>query len=324
MRIAVVGKGGSGKSTVAAALIQRLREAKSTVWAIDADINMHLGPLLGIDASVESSKHLSHSRAIEAIKTYLIGENPRIVSLSAFRKTTPPGTGSNLVSIHQLAQVPMNRFDFGRDSFHLMVVGSYTEEGIGASCYHNNLSILENVLSHSLDEDGWIVVDMVAGTDAFASTLHAQFDVILLVVEPTQHSLDVWRQFLVLAKSAGVDSRLFAIGNKVSSAEDELLFRDNIPSEKIVGFIRDSPYIRNLSRKGGIFHFNEWEFENKQTIQRILDFVSTKSISPLERYSHLCALHRKYVQQSFIVSQFGDLTTQIDPAFVPLARQVNQ
>src|SRR6185295_7909519 len=121
MRIAIVGKGGSGKSTVAAAVIQCLREMpQNTVWAIDADINMHLGPLLGIETAGDPSKHLSHPLAIETIKKYLIGKNARIASLAAFRKTTPPGSGSNLIAIHQLGHTPLSDFDFGKAPFHLM------------------------------------------------------------------------------------------------------------------------------------------------------------------------------------------------------------
>ncbi len=44
---------------------------------------------------------------------------------------------------------------------------------------------------------------MVAGVDAFANTLHAQFDLICLVVEPTKRSLEVFRHYLELAEEAG-------------------------------------------------------------------------------------------------------------------------
>ncbi|MBO0849661.1 MAG: AAA family ATPase, partial [Pseudonocardia sp.] len=49
MRIAFVGKGGSGKTTLAALFTRYLAELGLSVLAIDADINQHLGQALGLD-----------------------------------------------------------------------------------------------------------------------------------------------------------------------------------------------------------------------------------------------------------------------------------
>lgn len=83
-----------------------------------------------------------------------------------------------------------------------MVVGTYTADGIGTSCYHNNLAVLENMLSHMVDRGEVVIVDMVAGVDAFAGSLHAQFDMVVLVIEPTKRSIEVWKQYEQLAKKA--------------------------------------------------------------------------------------------------------------------------
>ena len=49
MRIAFVGKGGSGKTTVAAAFSRYLAASGRPVVAVDADINQHLAAALGYD-----------------------------------------------------------------------------------------------------------------------------------------------------------------------------------------------------------------------------------------------------------------------------------
>ena len=101
------------------------------------------------------------------------------------------------------------------DQLALMVVGTYQGSEIGASCYHNHLAILENLLSHMDDQKAVVVVDMVAGVDAFASSLHAQFDLLLLVLEPTQKGKEVWKQYARLAQAAGVYDQLLHLGINV-------------------------------------------------------------------------------------------------------------
>ncbi|CAM5528647.1 hypothetical protein SFUMM280S_03018 [Streptomyces fumanus] len=58
MRIAFVGKGGSGKTTLSALLIRHLAATGAPVVAIDADINQHLGAALGLDEAISRTAFL--------------------------------------------------------------------------------------------------------------------------------------------------------------------------------------------------------------------------------------------------------------------------
>lgn len=51
MKIAFVGKGGSGKTTLSSLFVRHLAATAQPVVAVDADINQHLGPALGLDES---------------------------------------------------------------------------------------------------------------------------------------------------------------------------------------------------------------------------------------------------------------------------------
>ncbi|HYN96965.1 MAG TPA: hypothetical protein VES42_24250 [Pilimelia sp.] len=96
MKIAFVGKGGSGKTTLAALFARRL--AGAPLLAVDADINQHLAAALGAteDEAVLLPALGDH---LTEIKEYLRGDNPRIASTAAMVKTTPPGRGSRLLRV---------------------------------------------------------------------------------------------------------------------------------------------------------------------------------------------------------------------------------
>ena len=170
MRIAFVGKGGSGKSTLAASFASHISARTSRpVVVFDADLNIHMPRLLGFDA-VAFERHLSHPDVTKTIQRWLIGKN-NITNLGAFRKTTPPTRKSNILKISELNFTPLSNLGLCKGNMSVFAVGTYQEDDIGASCYHNNLAILESLLNHTDDRGGYIVVDMVAGVDSFAGTL---------------------------------------------------------------------------------------------------------------------------------------------------------
>jgi CO dehydrogenase maturation factor len=100
MKIAFVGKGGSGKTTLAALFARTLATApgRPPPLAIDADINQHLAAALGAgeDEAVLLPALGDH---LALIKEHLRGDNPRISSPAAMVKTTPPGRGSRLLTV---------------------------------------------------------------------------------------------------------------------------------------------------------------------------------------------------------------------------------
>lgn len=82
MKIAFVGKGGSGKTTLAALFARHLTESAAPLLCVDADINQHLAAALGAteDEAVMLPALGDH---LSEIKEYLRGSNPRISSAEA-------------------------------------------------------------------------------------------------------------------------------------------------------------------------------------------------------------------------------------------------
>ncbi len=309
MRIAFVGKGGSGKTTLAALFTDYTSKTRLPYLAIDGDINMHLPRLIGAPL-ISNERHLSKPANARAIRDHLRGANARIQKPEHFRKTSPPATGSNILQINDAI---LSSYYIG--SKPLLVVGSYNEEEIGTACYHNNLAILENILSHLDDRSGTVIVDMVAGTDAFSNTLHAQFDLLMLVVEPTQRSLEVYRQYAALAKAAGVGDRLRVVGNKIRSTTDCNFITSQIAAEHLQGFFSDSVLVRATDQTSEPLQVDALEPENRQLLVAIAADLVRHKVDSQKRLLQLHNLHRAYVGQASVRERFGDLTDQIDETY---------
>ncbi len=314
MRIAFVGKGGSGKSTLSASFASYLsKHTGKPVTVFDADINIHVPELLGFGV-IPFEKHLSNPKVSKVIKKWLLGSNDMSDS-GAFRKSTPPTRKSNIIKIESIGKTPVGTFGSHDGNLSIFAVGTYQDEDIGASCYHNNLAILENILSHTDDKNGYVVADMVAGVDSFAGTLHAQFDLTCLIVEPTVRSIEVYAKYMELAREAGVADSLRVIGNKIRSEKDKDFIRAHIPPEEIIGYFTDDDHIRDIDQDGRALSISKLNQSNQELLKQVLEAADSLPDNRDTRLKKIWDLHKKYVAQAFVKDKFGDLTDQIDYDF---------
>ncbi|MGH3494474.1 MAG: AAA family ATPase, partial [Sciscionella sp.] len=236
MKIALVGKGGSGKTTLAALLARRLVAVGHPVLAVDADINQHLAVALGASGA-DSAVLPTLAAHLPLIKDYLRGSNPRIASAAMMVKTTPAGAGSRLLRIVERNPIYDTCVrEIG--GVRLAVTGSFAEDDLGVACYHAKVGAVELLLNHLVDDAGeYLVVDMTAGADSFASGLFTRFDVMFLVCEPTLRSVAVYRQYQGYARDFGV--RIAVVGNKVRDEDDAEFLRAQLGPD-LVGSISRS------------------------------------------------------------------------------------
>jgi CO dehydrogenase maturation factor len=316
VKIAFVGKGGSGKSTLTALYIRYLQkmERHSSILAIDADLNMNLAGLLG--TQVPSNSFISSPQAADAIRAHLRGNNERIEDVSKFLPTTPPGRGSNIIESANdpaLARyaVPVS----SRPLVNLLTVGTYEADGVGQSCYHVNLFVAENVLSHSRTSDKFhVVTDMVAGTDAFAYSLHLQFDAINLIVEPTPESVEVCALYLNLARESGVESIVHLIANKVENSND-LEFISKRLGRKPIAVIPVLYALKRGRQLGQTITEKLLEGHILDAMRAVEERAKSPAIPNSVRMTMLHALHKKLNAKKWVQLGYGDLENQIDYDF---------
>ncbi|MFE7854014.1 ATP-binding protein [Streptomyces sp. NPDC057403] len=317
MKIAFVGKGGSGKTTLSSLFIRHLAAAGTPVLAVDADINQHLGAALGLDEAEAAALPAMGDR-LPLIKDYLRGSNPRIASTETMIKTTPPGEGSRLLRVcedNPVYDACARPVELDGGAVRLMVTGPFTEADLGVACYHSKTGAVELCLNHLVDGRGeYVVVDMTAGSDSFASGMFTRFDITFLVAEPTRKGVSVYRQYKDYARDYGVVLKV--VGNKVQGRDDLDFLRAEV-GDDLLGTFAHSDWVRAME-KGRPPRFELLEDANRRTL-RVLQVAAdaTYELRDAERYTRqMVHFHLKNADAWGNARTGADLAAQVDPAFV--------
>ncbi|MBW1807391.1 MAG: AAA family ATPase [Deltaproteobacteria bacterium] len=153
--IAVAGKGGTGKTTVASLIIKHLIATRRTpIFAVDADPNYTLGEALGIEVE----------KTIGMMREDFIGERAEI----------PAGMAKEAVLERQFHASVQEAKDVD-----LLVMGR--QEGPGCYCYLNN--VLRNFLDMLTGDYKYVVVDNEAGMEHLSRRTTQKIDVLLTVCD---------------------------------------------------------------------------------------------------------------------------------------------
>jgi CO dehydrogenase maturation factor len=312
VKVAFVGKGGSGKTTLSSLFVRHLAEQGFPVVAVDADINQHLGVALGLDEA-EAAKVPALGAHLDEIKEHLRGDNPRITSTQAMVKTTPPGRGSRLLRLG------------GDDPFHtnlsvevqadppitLMATGPFADEDLGVACYHSKTGAVELYLNHLVDGPGeYAVVDMTAGADTFASGLFTRFDLMFLVAEPTRKGVSVYRQYTEYARDYGV--AIAVVGNKVHGPGDVDYLREHV-GDDLIAWFEHSTAVRALEQGRADVTLEE---VNRQALARLKDAVDARTKDWAKFTRQAAEFHVKNAKSWANRAVGEDLAAQVDPDFV--------
>ena len=317
MRIAFVGKGGSGKTTTAALFSRYVAGLGRPVLAVDADINQHLGVALGADPDEAPPRALGGD--LTWLKEHLRGSNPLLASAETMIKTTPPGPGSRLLTLDPEGEL-LRRYSAVAGGVRYLVTGAFDEADIGVSCYHSKTGAVELWLNHLLDGPGeYVVVDMTAGADAFASGLFTRFDLTVLVSEPTRRGVGVYRQYAEHAADFGVALRV--LGNKITDPSEVGWLREQV-GDALVGCVGQSAWVRSAER-GGVAPVAELEPANLAAFDAVRAALDAQVRDPAAYHRGTVEFHLRNATAWGNRSTGTDLADQVDPEFaypVPVTR----
>ncbi|MFC2164498.1 AAA family ATPase [Acidobacteriota bacterium] len=225
MKIAITGKGGTGKTTLSGILAQLFNNDGFTVLAVDADPDANLASAIGIPKKLaESIKPISEQRQLIKERT---GANPK--QFGQLFKINPTVT-----------DIPD---DFSLD-FHgikLLVMGSVRKGGEGCACPENVL--LKNLLTDViLNRDEVVIVDMEAGIEHLGRATSMAIDKMLIVVEPGSRSVDTAKSIIKLGQDIGLHE-FRIVGNKIRSEKQRDWIRNQFESSQVLGMI---PYSESI------------------------------------------------------------------------------
>ncbi len=193
MRIAVTGKGGSGKSTISGALARHLARQGHTVVAIDADPNPNLGISLGVDReSVENMKPILNS-LLDAGHTHNDPTPAADDLLARYGVDAPEGV--RLVATGKIE----------RPSDACLCCGS-----------HNTTRQFFGELPA---DDRIVLADLEAGLNDLVWARPGPDDVVLAVTEGSAKSVEIARRACRLAEEMGV-TRILGVANRTVSDDD--------------------------------------------------------------------------------------------------------
>jgi CO dehydrogenase maturation factor len=230
MKIAVSGKGGTGKSTIAGLLAHYLTQAGYRVLAVDADPDANLASALGIPVEKVSG----------------------LIPISAQRELIKERTGANPKQFGQLFKINPRVDDIPEEfslefrGIKLLVMGAVRKGGEGCACPENVL--LKNLLTEILlNRDEAVVVDMEAGIEHLGRATSKAIDVLAIVVEPGARSMSTARTIMRLAGDIGVHS-FAVIGNKIQTLDQRRWIEEEFPGDLVIGFIPYNRIIQDSDR----------------------------------------------------------------------------
>jgi len=239
MKIAVSGKGGVGKTTFSATLAHLFKDGGKKVLAVDADPDANLAAALGYP-------DLKNVTPISEM-TELVAE----------RTGSKPGTFGSMFTINPKVDDLPDTLAQEVDGIKFMTLGGVKKGGGGCICPESTM--LKNIIMNLvLARDEVVIMDMEAGLEHLGRATATGVDLLIVVVEPGQRSIETAQTVRKLAGDLHL-KRVAVVGNKVRSKGDEEFISKELAGMEILGFIPFADSIIEADRRGASVYKNSPE-----------------------------------------------------------------
>jgi len=199
MKIAVSGKGGTGKTTIAALVIRYLLQKNlKPILAVDADPNANLGDALGVKAENTVGKVLDNFlKDKESLATGIVKES--------------------------LIDYKLSEILVEEKGFDLLSMGQ--GEGPGCYCYPN--TIVRNYIEKLASNYKYVVIDNEAGMEHISRRTNGSLDILLLVSDPSLKGIRTCKKLEDLVLTLGLNvKKLYLIINRVENGVPSQLMEE--------------------------------------------------------------------------------------------------
>jgi CO dehydrogenase maturation factor len=219
MKIAIAGKGGVGKTTLAALLAMIYAEEGRPVLAIDADPAACMADALGLPDELAAQ--------LEPIS--------EMEDLIYERTGAKPGASGGFFSLNPRVDDLPERFSVTHRGVKLLRMGAIDLGGSGCICPES--ALLKALVTHViLYRDDVLILDMEAGLEHLGRATASAVDAFIAVVEPGRRSLNTAQQIAMLAGHIGV-KKTYLVGNKVRDAADRAFIAEGARDLPVLGYL---------------------------------------------------------------------------------------
>ena len=252
MKIAVSGKGGVGKSTIAASVALILAQRGQRVLALDADPDANLAAALGIPKKTKITPISAEIALIEERTGAKVDQYGQVFRLNP--------------EVSDVAE----KLAVKHNGVELLVLGAVKRGGGGCAC-PENIFIKALVNDLVLYKNETLIMDMEAGIEHLGRATAKGVDVMLIVVEPGRRALDCADAVMDMSKEIGLRDFVI-VGNKVSGEEDKRFIIDGFPDMEVSAFLPYSERIRTADRDG-VSALSGIGDEERAVIESIIDTI---------------------------------------------------
>ncbi len=226
-KLAITGKGGVGKTTLASILAYLYAREGRRVLAIDADPAANLALSLGFPPAL-------------AAAIVPIAEMDELI----YERTgAQRGTTGGWFRLNPRVDDIPDRFSAEHRGIRLLRLGTVKQGGSGCLCPEN--ALLRALVTHLLlARDEVVIMDMEAGVEHLGRATAQAVDALIVVVEPGRRSLDTARLIRSLASDIGL-GRIYLVANKMRDDRDRAFIEAQAQTEgfEVLGYLPTDPQV---------------------------------------------------------------------------------